>query len=128
MGLELMTLRPRPELGSRVGCLTDSATQVPWVLSSRWKAEQLPDASDKAPKQKARHTRVQCNNVSKVAELTQNKPPELQLESGVRQETGMWETKMSSIGHFPEGTSVDPWLLPTPPHSSFASPQRKNMD
>ena len=29
MGLELTTLRSRPVLRSRVGCLTDGATQVP---------------------------------------------------------------------------------------------------
>lgn len=85
---------------------------VEWYhLAGRWAA------SNKAPKRKARHNCVQCNDVSKMTELTQNYPQQLQLESELRQETVMWETKMSSMGHFQEGTSANTSLLPTPSHS-----------
>lgn len=99
--------------------------------SSLWveyrKAEQLPEASNKAPKQKARRNCVECYDVSKATELTQNYPRQLQLESELRQETMMWETKMSSMGHFQEGASANTSLLPISSHSSFASPQSRNM-
>lgn len=98
---------------------------VVWLLPSCWKARQLPEASAKAPRQRAEDaTCFRCNVVSKVAELAQNHLQQLQLESAMSQETVMWKTK----GVFCR--SLLPKLhLPRPPsHSSFASPQRSNID
>lgn len=84
------------------------------MIPSCWKAEQLPEASVKARKWKARHSCVQCNDVSRMTAFTQNHTQQLQLESKLRLETVMWETKMSSMGLFQEGTSANTLVSPLP--------------